>query len=85
MRRRLLVLLVEDVDVPLGVGRSAVAEGGVEAQVVALADGGDGIVVFLRQLHLLEVGDNAVCDVLVNTGAQGALVINAHPSGQTWG
>lgn len=51
----LLVLLAEDVDVPLRVRLCAVAERHVEAEVVILAEGADGVVLLLRNLNLLEV------------------------------
>lgn len=53
---RLLALLVKDVDVPPGV----VVVRGVEPKVAVLADGGDGVVVFLCEFYLFEVRDDAV-------------------------
>ncbi len=47
VRRVLLVLLVKDVDVPLGVAGGAVPEGQIEPQVVVFAECSNDIVVLL--------------------------------------
>lgn len=61
MRSRLLVLFVEDVDVPLGIRLGAVAEGYIEAKVIVLANRADLVVLRFRDLDLLEIRFDAVC------------------------
>lgn len=62
-----LLVLVENVDIPLGVGRGAVVVWGVEAELFALADSGDEVVLLLGQLDLLKVVHNAVCEMVKRT------------------
>ena len=66
----LLVLLVEDVNVPFGIRFRVVTEGHIEAQVVVLPDRADKVVLFLRELDLLEVGFDAVKRVAMPFGSR---------------